>query len=567
MAGVACLLLGCQRREIRKIERLAILPLENLTSDPALDWMGEAIVRVLSTQLSASVRIHPYRVEGLRAARVSKASWLLQGYYTHSSDPVRFRAVVHELSSGKNIKVLVLEANRPDAVRSVAENFATSIDKRTRPFGSRNPEAIRAWGEALASENPQQRRELLERSIQTDPNFGEAYFELMQLHISQGNQAAALDVARRAEDRKPLFTDFDLARLELLDATLRNDGSARRRSLRALSRLVSTDFQTTHRLAQLELRDRNFTSAIELFRNALALDPENAALWNELGYAHAYHGNVDGAREALERYRELDPDGFNPLDSLGEVHFFTGRFAEAEKYFLQAQRTGGGAVALTESLKAAQARFMQGNLAGADALYEQFDKGLRSTKNPLAELRRAQWLYITGREEQANALADSATRSPVTEAAVYAQCQLALWALGRDDRSRAAGLSAKALSATRNPALARVATILRSASDSSAQPLAAVAEPTEAYAAMSVKDYARAAELFGSLYRKSSPDNDGDVRTMYAWALSGIGKHDEARALVRTLFLPLGSADEAIFATHAFPHLLKLRAELLALGR
>lgn len=84
-----------------------------------------------------------------------------------------------------------------------------------------------------------------------------------------------------------------------------------------------------------------FDKAADLFRQAIALDPPNAAeIYNYLGFMWAEHNmHLDDAEEMIQKALALDPDNGAYLDSLGWVKFRKGRFDEA----------------LTDLLRAAQA--------------------------------------------------------------------------------------------------------------------------------------------------------------------------------------------------------------------
>jgi tetratricopeptide (TPR) repeat protein len=537
-----------------------VVPFENLSGDPSLDWIGPAIARVVSDQLTASVQIRPVYTEDPRAARTSNIARVVQGYYTLSGGQIRIRAVLRDLASQRNVQ-WIEALNPPRETGVAAENFAKALDSRTRPFGTQNPDALKAWGESMRATEMSRRAELLETAVVADPNFGTAYADLIQVLLTSGDRERATDITKRAMDRAGSFTDLDRARIELLDAGLRGDQEQRRKALVAFSRLVSTDLDALRSLAELELNARRFDAAVEGYRNAAALAPDNAAILNQLGYAEAYHGNISTAREALERYRALDPEGLNPVDSLGEVHFITGRFVEAEKYFVEGSKMQDGAQSAMELIKAAQARYMTGNVKGADELYGGYEEVMRRVQGPLVEVRRAQWLYITGRQPQAMELARTAIGAPNPEAAAYARIQLAFWMFDAGERSRAAELAGAALAATRNPSIQRIALLAKSASDGSAAP-GELARLAEGYAAISAKDFARAADLLKPIYERTPPAIDGPVRTMYAWALAESGKQNEARALLTRYFIPLGSGDETLLTTHAFPHFVRLRSAL-----
>ena len=66
---------------------------------------------------------------------------------------------------------------------------------------------------------------------------------------------------------------------------------------------------------------KDYPAAIDAYKSALKIEPDSIVLWNYLGYAHAYAGDLSSARKALEEYRRLAPTDANALDSLGEVHY------------------------------------------------------------------------------------------------------------------------------------------------------------------------------------------------------------------------------------------------------
>jgi len=304
---------------------------------------------------------------------------------------------------------------------------------------------------------------------------------------------------------------------------------------------------------------RRFDAAVDLFKSALAMNPDSPELLNDLGYAEAYRGNLDGARSALERYRALQPNQPNALDSLGEVHFMAGRFADAEKYFVDAQRMQPDFLGGVELLKAAQARYLAGNRAGADELYAQFDQFRRQGGDALANIRRAEWLRITGRAQEAVAAAEAASSGPNPDLAAYALAHLSLWAMDSGDRAKAADLAGRASQTARNPNVQRLAAMCRLIT----APQPQMPELAQAYASLFAKDAAKAAAVLKPLYDRSPPASDGDIRALYAWALADSGNTAEARRLVERYFIPMGAGEEPLFTTEVFPHFVALRTNLI----
>jgi Tfp pilus assembly protein PilF len=78
-------------------------------------------------------------------------------------------------------------------------------------------------------------------------------------------------------------------------------------------------------------REKMYDEAEQQFRDALKIDPQNAAVLNYLGYMLVDHG--EKLNEALGMIRqavELDPQNGAYLDSLGWAYFKTGQYSQAE---------------------------------------------------------------------------------------------------------------------------------------------------------------------------------------------------------------------------------------------
>jgi tetratricopeptide (TPR) repeat protein len=73
----------------------------------------------------------------------------------------------------------------------------------------------------------------------------------------------------------------------------------------------------------------SYREAAEAFSRRIAIDPENALAWLNLGTAQALQGDYPAAIEALNRAVRLDPKLAMGFANLGEVYFRTEHFQEA----------------------------------------------------------------------------------------------------------------------------------------------------------------------------------------------------------------------------------------------
>lgn len=81
---------------------------------------------------------------------------------------------------------------------------------------------------------------------------------------------------------------------------------------------------------------QQFAAAVEKFKQATELNPENANAWNGLGWASFNGGDRNAAQAAFERVIELEPKHPAALNGRGQIAFFSRKYDEAEKYLLKA---------------------------------------------------------------------------------------------------------------------------------------------------------------------------------------------------------------------------------------
>ena len=495
-AAALVALAGCSRvpqPAAQAVERIAILPFENLTGDAAYDWIRSAGPVILSEEVAGAARLLPLRVPARSEAALNGATRLLHIVFSkraRSKDgdskdraPLHFEFALEDAERHKMLRTGAADG----AVLFAVNTLARALDPAARPFATPNPEAAAAWG-----------RGEFERAATLDADFGTAWSNWVEQLARTGKPDQALVVAERALARASLRSPLSKAQIQLQTALLRKDQPARVAALTALAGLAPNDTGTVMVLAELQQQLRRYAESASLYRRVIAMESASAAAWNGLGYAEGEAGNLDAARQALESYARRPGQETNALDSLGEVHFMNGRFAEAEKYFLQAVARDPNFLGGAPLQKAAYARWLTGDLPGADALMRRYLEARAAQKDPAAVWREATWLYATGRPK--DALTKLASTPADQKAAM--ERQRAVW---RGE--------------TKLP-----------------------------------EDLAQ----FKTLYESANPALDGLVRTIYARALATAGKTSEARELLKRWPLPEPSGD-VLLQSIMYPQFLELR--------
>jgi tetratricopeptide (TPR) repeat protein len=385
---------------------------------------------------------------------------------------------------------MVATGSAEGAVLFALNTLALKLDPGARPFSTPNQDALAAWGSGE-----------FERAVTLDPDFGTAWAFWISQAAQSGKPEVAAVLAERALARASLRTAFNKAQIQFALAVLRKDEAARGAALRELASLAPNDTSNLLGLGEIEQRHRRYAAAVQLYQRALAIEPDNANALNGLGYAQGENSDLADAKKSLEAYGQRPDQSSNALDSLGEVYFMNGRFADAEKYFMQASARDPNFLSGATLMKASYARWLGGDLAGADALMAKYLDLRQKQNDSLVFWRQAVWQYATGRRDPALTTLGKAPPDQVANM----ERQRAVWRgeiLPPDDLSQ-----------------------------------------------------------LKAMYENTNPAADGLPRTLYAAALARAGKADEARALLKLWPLP-DSPGDPLLQSLLYPKFLELRKTL-----
>jgi tetratricopeptide (TPR) repeat protein len=132
------------------------------------------------------------------------------------------------------------------------------------------------------------------------------------------------------------------------------------------------------------------------------------------------------------------PADANPLDSLGDVNYWFGRYGEAAENFTEAHRKSPGLLNGGDLYKAAWARWRAGDKKAAEDLFGQFLRFRAESKDAKLTVLHADWLYQTGHEAEAEQLLRKeaeASKEPAERLLFYSE--LAVWDLVAGKRDAA----------------------------------------------------------------------------------------------------------------------------------
>ncbi len=318
----------------RRIQSLAVLPLQNLSGDRAQDYFADGMTEALITDLGkigalrVISRTSAMQYKGThktlpQIARELNVDAVLEGAVLRSGNRVRITTQLVEASNDRHVWAQSYERDLGDVLalqdeiaRTVANEVRIKVspEERSRPANARpvNPEAYEAylkgrhaWSD-WTEEHLQQSVEHLEQAVRKDPGYAPAW--------------AALS------DSYSLLSLFDFLPQQI------GVERSKRAALKALE-LDDTLSEAHVSLASARLWEWSWSAAEKELQRAIALNPNNAMAHQWYGYELSAMGRFDEAIAEMKRARELDPMSANKQNSLAATYYRAGRYDDALREF------------------------------------------------------------------------------------------------------------------------------------------------------------------------------------------------------------------------------------------
>ena len=287
---------------------LAVLPFENVGSDPAREYLAAGLTQETSASL-AQVDPQRLRIKGRTsrykgttktAAEIGRelsVDYLVESTIRSEAGRVRVTATLVRVSDQEHVWSESYD-REPTSVLGLEQELSTAIAEQIRGHLSpnrpvtgvrqtQNPEAYDAYLRARYLQTLRTPAgnagaiQLYKRATTLDSHYALAWSSLAFTYVSSviNSDARPLDVWDRARD-------------------------ASARAVRANPNLSEAQFAAGY---ENWLMEWDWQRAETAFRLAIRLDPSNAAAYRTLGHALSQSGRHAEAAEAMRRTRELEP--------------------------------------------------------------------------------------------------------------------------------------------------------------------------------------------------------------------------------------------------------------------
>ena len=378
------------------IQSLAVLPLQNLSQDPAQEYFAEGMTDALITDLAqinslkvisrtSSMRYKQSNKSLPEIARELNVDGIVEGSVQKSGDRVRITAQLIEAQKDRHLWAESYERDVHDILGlqgEVARDIATQIrvkltSDKTERFS--NPPQI----DPVAYEDYLRGRYFIERwnaegrgkalgyfqhAIAKDQEFAAAYAGLadtltMRSYFSESNtpeeRANGLAAAQQA-----IRLDGSLAEAHAsmgLALMLGLNWADAERELRSSVSLNPNCARCHIWYAYYLTFVRRFPDAAQELNKAQALDPVSSITYVASGVNRYFSRDFDDAMRLYQKAIELDPSNPEAYKNLADVHLEKQDCAEATKQFVRSEELAGqsqNALALTKAFGVSGCRGM-----------------------------------------------------------------------------------------------------------------------------------------------------------------------------------------------------------------
>ena len=367
-----------------QIKAIAVLPLQNLSTDPEQEYFADGITDELITDLAklhglrvisrTSVMRYKKTTEALPAiARELNVDAIVEGTMLRSANRVRIRVQLIDARTDSHLWAEAYERNERDSLslqnevaRAIAEHIDSALLPQPQPSQASEPnfEAYSAYLRGRYEWNkrtPESLRKSIqyfEEAIRQDPNYAlaheglaEAYSVLSDYDVLTPKESYA---RAKAEALKALELDDGLGEAHATLASVKEElewdwQGADREFKRAIQ--LSPSYATAHQwYSEYLLRVGRGSEGLAEMKEAQALDPGSPLMNAELGGAFYWSRRYPEAIQQLRKSISMEPNFAYAHSWLGFAYEQEGLTEKAIQEFQKAVELSGGSTGFMAAL-------------------------------------------------------------------------------------------------------------------------------------------------------------------------------------------------------------------------
>jgi TolB-like protein/Tfp pilus assembly protein PilF len=371
---------------------VAVLPFQNLSSDPENAYFADGIQEEVLTRLAkiADLKVisrastQQYQSEPGNLAEIAKqlgVANILEGSVQKAGNQVRVNVHLINVQTGSQLwaetydrKLSDIFAVESEIAKGIAESLQATLtggeEQALAASPTSNPEAYDAYLRGLAfeargnysSDALFKAIDFYDLAVRLDPNFALAWARLSGAHallyFNRGDRTvarrdAAKDALEHAQKLQPNSPET-LLFLGYYQYWVLHDYGMAKATFARVSKMLPGNSEVSYALGAIARREGHWAESVSYWERGLALDPRNTVLLTEVAFTYAALRQFPTAMKLYNRALDILPNELYLLASKASIYQAEGNLQEAAKSLVQVNAQTNSDVAVR--LKLAQLR-------------------------------------------------------------------------------------------------------------------------------------------------------------------------------------------------------------------
>src|SRR3989440_5636545 len=348
---------------------VAVLPFQNLSSDPENAYFADGIQAEVLTRLAkiADLKVisrtstRPYQSEPGNLAEIAKqlgVTNILEGTVQKAADQVRVNVRLVNVQTGSQLwaetydrKLSDIFSVETEIAKGIAESLQAKLTGREEQAlaakPTNNPQAYDEYLRGLAFEARSNYSsdalfkaiEFYDLAVRLDPNFALAWARLSGVHAllysNRGDTTAArrdaakaaLENAQKLQPNSPetlLFTGY-------YQYWVLHDYDLAKATFGRVSKLLPGNSEILYALGAIARSEGHWDESVAYWERGLALNPRNTALLTEVAFTYAALGQFKKAEKLYDRALDILPNELSLMALKASIYQAEGNLQEAAK--------------------------------------------------------------------------------------------------------------------------------------------------------------------------------------------------------------------------------------------
>ena len=361
-----------------KIDKsVAVLPFQNLSSDPDNAYFADGIQEEVLTRLAkigdlkviSRTSTQGYQSEPGNLAEIAKqlgVANILEGSVQKAGDQVRVNVHLVNVQTGSQLwaetydrKLSDIFSVETEISKGIAESLQAKLTGREEQAlaakPTNNPQAYDAYLRGLAFEARSNYSsdalfkaiEFYDLAVRLDPNFALAWARLSGVHAllysnrrdtTAARRDAAKEALENAQKLQPnspetlLFTGY-------YQYWVLQDYGLAKATFGRVSKMLPGNSEVLYALAAIARSEGHWDESIAYWERGLALNPRNTALLTEVAFTYAALRQFPKAEKLYDRALDILPNELSLMALKASIYQAEGNLQEAAKSLVRRKRT------------------------------------------------------------------------------------------------------------------------------------------------------------------------------------------------------------------------------------